>query len=341
MSNRLRTFSVRISLGFAFAVSFCVVCAAQGTGAIRGKVTDQNGMAVMAAKVNVLPLNTRAEGSGVRYVETNAEGRFVMDRLAWGKYLVFAMKEDAGYPDMEPSFYSADIRIPVATITPAAPITSVSIRLGTKAGILEGSVSDAITGAPVPAIFRLVRTANTKDWLSTSRPSAYRVLIPSLTGVSVSVTAPGYKRWTLPKPIKLRPGAGLHLDIRLVPAYNPNLPPVRFLIPEGYVGWMVLVFNQKKAPPAPTEGGAIIFKFPGSGVLKASSRGPEPGARKTYVYYSSDGSVRDVPMDYREGRGMIWGEYDGFIHGARSEFGFFVGTHEQYLQAESQRRVIR
>lgn len=334
-------FRDRIWLCFVLPAMFCMTCAAQGAGVITGRITDEKGMAVAAAKVSVLPLNGRPEGSGIRYVDTDAQGRFAIDRLTWGKYSVFAMKEDAGYPDMEPSFYSANTQIPVATITPAAPIARVSIRLGPRAAILEGSVSDALTGAPINAFFRLMRTSHKQDLLLTSLPSTYRVLLPPDTSISLSVTATGYKEWILPNPINLRSTAKLRLDVQLAPAYNPNLSTSQFLVPEGYVGWVIVVFNQKKAPSAPTEGGVVVFKVGPNGPLETSSADPDPGARQTYGYYSSDGSVREVPMDYRNGGGVIWGQYDGFAGGVRSEFGFFVGTQEQYLQAKNKRRVIR
>jgi hypothetical protein len=122
--------------------------------------------------VNVLPLDGRPQGSGIRYVETDAGGRFVIDRLPWGKYSVFAMKEEAGYPDMKPSFYSANMKTPVARITPTAPVVVVSIRLGPRAAIITGSVSDSTTGGPVNAFFTLARTHNVQDSLSTSAPAS-------------------------------------------------------------------------------------------------------------------------------------------------------------------------
>lgn len=320
-----------------FAVGPGIAQETQQTGKIVGTVLDEKGVALVGAKVNVLPLDGRPQGSGVRYVETDVEGRFNLDRLPWGKYSVFAMKQEAGYPDMEPSFYSASMKIAVAIITPTAPVATVSIRLGPRAAIITGSVSDSRTGAPVNAFLKLARTDNAQDWLSTSVPSTYRVLVPAVTDVAFSVTAPGYERWISPRPINLQSGQELHLDVDLVPAYNPNVPAAEFMIPDGYVGWLILEYGQENATPAPITNGARIFKFPDSGRLRTSSPGPAEDAKKIYLYYSADGSVHDVPMDYRGGNAMIWGEYNVLAGGVKRELGIFVGTHDQYETGKGRR----
>jgi Carboxypeptidase regulatory-like domain len=339
MENRLRTTLPCVCAYSLLWTSLATTCGAQAAGVVAGEVTDERGVALGGAKVNAQSLDGRPEGSGVRYVETDADGRFAIDRLPLGRYSVFAMKEDAGYPDMEPSFYSDGTKIPVATITAATPVATVSIRLGPKAAIVEGSVSDASTGAPVNGFFSLMRIANPQGWLSTSLPATYRVLVPALTDVSLSVTAPGYEKWTDAGPINLRSGQEMHLDVSLEPARDPNLQPSQFLIPDGYSGWVLLVYNQKDAPPVQIDDGIKVFKFSKVGRLTTSSAGPDRGADNKYLYYSADGSVRDVPMDYKNGKGMIWGEYEGTQQGVMSEYGFFVGTEQQYSEARNHRPI--
>lgn len=336
MRSHRRLLSPWISAALLFCTLSCGIGTdAQQAGKIIGTVLDEKGIPLTGAKVNVLPLDGRPQGSGVRYVETDIEGRFVIDRLSWGRYSVFAMKQQDGYPDMEPSFYSAGTKIPVATIAPTAPVASVSIHLGPPAAIITGSISDSITGAPVNAFFRLARMNNAEDWLSTSVPSTYRVLVPAVTDIAFSVTAPGYEKWTSPRPIKLQSGQELRLQVELVPAYNRNVPTAEFLIPDGYVGWLLLVYDQKNAAPAPTTSGARIFKFPDNGRLETSSPGPAVDGKKIYLYYSTDGSVRNVPMDYHEANGMIWGQHNVTSGGATTGFGFFVGSRDQYEQAKT------
>jgi hypothetical protein len=79
----------------------------------------------------------------------------------------------------------------------------------------------------------------------------------------------------------------------------------------------------------------LVFKFPASGLTTTSSCGPTRGAANEFLYYSEDGSSRSIPMDYRGGNGMIWGQYEGFQNGVLSLFGFFVGSEKQYRKYQN------
>jgi Family of unknown function (DUF6843)/Carboxypeptidase regulatory-like domain len=315
----------------ALAAYLFLVAAAspQTSGIISGTVTDEQGAPIAKAKVNAEPANDRPTSTLVRFVETNQHGHFVIDKLAWGKYRVFAQKVEAGYPDMGASFYSNDV-YPTAYITPEAPSAEIRIRLGPKAGTLTGSVTSALTGAPVYASFRLAQAAPPHKWLITGLRPKYRILLPSSTNVLLEVFAPGFEPWSPNGPIRLQPGEVTRLDIALEPSHDPNLHPSKFLVPQGYVGWLLLDYGVKEAKPAPSENGYKVFKFPVSGALSTSSPGPERGADDEYFYYSADDSLSKIPTDYRRGKGMIWGQHQASRNGIMSEFGFFIGTEEQY-----------
>jgi hypothetical protein len=308
---------------------------AQGKGAIGGTVVDEKGIAISNARVNANPINGRLLIGFVRYIETDVQGRFLIDRLDWGTYGVFAMKEDANYPNMYSSLYSNGV-FPTATIDPAAPMAEIRIQLGPKAGLLIGSVSNAVTGGPVGAGFKLTRAASRDKWLSTSAPPNYRILLPSSTDVLLEVSAPGFKTWNPGHPLHSEPGAETRLDILLEPSHDMDLHPSRFLVPEGFLGWLLLEYNVKDAEPSRIEAGVRVFKFPSSGALNTSGEGPERGADDEYFYYSADGSLRQIPTDYRNGKGMIWGQHEGTRNGILSQFGFFIGTEEQYRKYQSQ-----
>jgi len=328
-----------LKLASVFLLLMPAICAQnRATGLIRGTAMDENGLPVQEAIIKVDPVAARmsTQHTLVRSVLTDAEGHFSIDHLKWGRYAIYSMKEDSDYPDTSFSFYST-VSSPEATLTPTSPIADVLVRLGPKAGVLVGSVSSAETGAPLNAVFKLVRKSPTNDWFSTSAPSSYRVLLPSSVPVLVEVSAPGYKTWTPLNPLSLEPGAETHIDVLLKRSPDQNLEPSQFLIPNGYVGWLLLVYQSIGSPPVPAINGVKVFKFQQSNILKTSSRGPERGAETTYLYYSDDGSVRNVPMDYRNRRGMIWGEYEGDIDGVTCEFGFFVGSEEEYTRAKSGR----
>jgi hypothetical protein len=64
--------------------------------------------------------------------------------------------------------------------------------------------------------------------------------------------------------------------------------PYRFLIPEGYVGWIRVDFEVPDAPPLPVEGGYYIFKFSNTGRIETSSRDLLESWHEQFVYYSTE-----------------------------------------------------
>jgi len=316
----------------AFPLSVCAQ--EQRAGSIRGTAVDEKGVPVSEAKVNAEIMDGRMRHTLVRYVETDSNGHFVVDRLAWGTYKVIAMKEDSGYPNTAFAFYGNDV-FQTATLTPAGPVAELTIHVGPKAGVLKGSVINILDSGPVNATFRLTRAASPDKWLSTSVASSYRVLLPPSTDVLLEVSAPGFKTWTPAGPLQLHPGEELRLDISLDPSHDPNLHPSKFLVPDGYIGWVLLEYNTKDAPISPTENDIQSFKFPQSGTISTSSCGPQRGAENEFFYYSDDGSLQTIPTDYRNGKGMIWGQHEGIKNGVLSQFGFFVGTEEQYKKYQT------
>jgi hypothetical protein len=104
----------------------------------------------------------------------------------------------------------------------------------------------------------------------------------------------------------------------------------RFLIPEGYRGWVRVEFEVPGMPPLPTEGGQTVIKIPPSGLLRTSSPEQYGWARDTYVFYFSAG-VQSIP-DSGPAK-LIWGKINGEATGS---FGkqkyeeFFVGSEQQY-----------
>jgi len=109
--------------------------------------------------------------------------------------------------------------------------------------------------------------------------------------------------------------------------------PSRYLIPEGYVGWLRIEFNVEGAPPIPIEDGHYLFKFPPSGLIKTSSDIEYGWAMDEYYYSSGDDRRRLKGSDWGGG-GMIWGGVTGSKQVPQRErtryAEFFVGTEEQF-----------
>jgi hypothetical protein len=304
-------------------------------GVIQGVVLGDGGQQVRAAKVHA-ELKGVAMAKKIRYVETDENGFFVIRRLGFGTYYVGAMKEDECYGSSDFSFFN-DKPLATAQISAQHRIADVVVNLGPKAGILSGTIRDSFTGKPVPAGFDLAQVKDRNKWMRTSAAPTFRVLIPSSKEMEVKVSAPGYETWVYPDPsipsqvLRMEPGSQIHLDIILKPAYDRSLPISKFLIPEGYVGWLRVEYDVRGAPPIAVQDGVKAFRFTGASVLETSSPMPEDAAERRYFYYAEDASERDLAADYQDGKGMIWQEHPGSRGGKMCLFEFFVGTEEQSL----------
>lgn len=317
------------------AISFLV--SAQGTevgeGVIQGVVLGEGARPVRGAKVHA-DLKGVPMAKKIRYVETDENGFFLIDQLEFGTYYVAAKNDEEGYGDSGFSFFN-DQPVPTAQISARQRIADVVINLGPKAGILTGTISDAVTGKPIAAGFWLVQAKDRNKWMSTSAAPDFRVLIPSAKEMEVKVSAPGYEDWVYQNPairsqvLRIDPGSEIHLDIQLRPTHERSLPVSRFLIPHGYIGWLRVEYDVECFPPIPVEDGVRILRFAGANVLETSSSMPEDAAEREYFYYAADGSERNLAADYRNGNGMIWKESAGSRGGKMSMFIFFVGTEEQ------------
>jgi hypothetical protein len=91
---------------------------------------------------------------------------------------------------MSKQFYS-DGNFQTATLSAKHPATTVVIRLGPKAGVLIGTVRDAITGATLYPCLELRRPNG--NFLSGSGliKANFRVLLPSETEVTVKMWLDG------------------------------------------------------------------------------------------------------------------------------------------------------
>src|SRR6266436_7302763 len=254
--DRLRRLSLPL-----LAISFVIPAqrAEVGEGVIQGVVLGEGSRPVRGAKVHA-ELKDIPMAKAIRYVETDENGFFLIDQLEFGTYYVAAKKEEEGYGDSGFSFFN-DQPVPTAQISAQHRIADVVINLGPKAGMLTGTISDAVTGKPIPAGFWLVQVKDRNKWMGTSAAPNFRVLIPSSKEMEVKVSAPGYEDWVYLDPaipsqvLRMYPGSEIHLDIQLKPAHKRSLPISKFLIPEGYIGWLRVEYDAECFPPIPVEDG--------------------------------------------------------------------------------------
>jgi hypothetical protein len=113
--------------------------------------------------------------------------------------------------------------------------------------------------------------------------------------------------------------------------------PSRYLIPEGYVGWVKVYFNVKDAAPVELEDGRHLFKFPSTGKLETSSNNEYGVGPVDEFFYYSDKSRRQLQIARSDGSGMIWNVHNGQKLDSHNRVvetyeGFFVGTEQDYRE---------
>ena len=196
-------------------------------GLIDGIVTYEDGNPVKGATVYAVPLG-RPIGAIIPHGDSDETGQFaVRIPASWfGKFAVVAKKEDEDYPDMSQQFYS-DGEFKTVTLTSSKTAETVMIRLGPKAGVLLGTVADALSNAPLSPCVEFRRASEPSNFLSASglvKPK-YKLLIPSDTDILVKISLDGYKTWYYPgtvekearQVVRLKPGEERTVNIRLQP----------------------------------------------------------------------------------------------------------------------------
>jgi hypothetical protein len=202
----------------------------EGSGRIQGIVTYEDGKLVKGATVSAYPTDRPMNGI-VPHADTDETGHFAIPRLWLGKFVVSAKKEDEDYPDTSSAFYS-DGKVEAVTLTSNHASATVTIRLGPKAGVLVGTVADAVTGAPLNPCVDLHRASDANNFLSgTGLVNAkYRLLVPSDREVIMKIWHEGYLAWYYPgandnseaKPLRLKFGEEKTLHIRLQRGNNAS-----------------------------------------------------------------------------------------------------------------------
>ncbi len=108
----------------------------------------------------------------------------------------------------------------------------------------------------------------------------------------------------------------------------------RFLIPEGYVGWVHLEFDVPGAEPVSSQQGQYVFNIPVDGKLSTSS--PERfGWNNDEYFYVSAAGLRPLPTRAGNGR-MVWGKINGERGDAsarRQYEEFFIGNEQQFRES--------
>ena len=83
-----------------------------------------------------------------------------------------------------------------------------------------------------------------------------------------------------------------------------KLLPTRYLLPEGYIGWVRIEYNIDRALPLPIEDAHCVLRIPEIGILATSSELDYSRVADDYYYYS-DRDRSPLRSKSRDGASMI------------------------------------
>jgi hypothetical protein len=186
------------------------------TGEIKGTVTDEDGSPVPDATVYAVPQGLVLDDITLRSVQTDRNGRFdFRGGFAWEAYKLYARKDADGYPNPLDRFYAdSKADAPQVDLTANHPSAAVAVNLGEKAGVVEGRVIDAETGAVLKARLSFLDGQGNGRGVDSDSEGKFRALLPpgkELTLVVWPAHADRLQR-TFPS-LRLEPGQYISMDI--------------------------------------------------------------------------------------------------------------------------------
>jgi hypothetical protein len=111
----------------------------------------------------------------------------------------------------------------------------------------------------------------------------------------------------------------------------------RFLIPQGYIGFIQVQFGVKDAPPLALEDGRYLLKIPPSGLLTTSNDWAEGwGDPDQYYYYSGEKRVKltdgfdESLLGKKPVNQMIWGGQLWPGNGYPTTYMFYLGPESKF-----------
>jgi hypothetical protein len=205
------------------------IWAAARSGRISGTVVDEYDNPVPQAIVEADPANTEL-------VQNLSVSKAITDANGW-----FELRVDTGHdPDgrlwsvypRNPRSYlpwsfidgrQGDSHGAEVKLTPQVPDATVQLRLDLRVGLLKGQVTDAVTGVPLRPKFELSWASYPIVAKGESTLSLYRISLPANIEITVQVTSLGYKPWSYPSTIRVKPGQEIKLDIQMEPEAHAGL----------------------------------------------------------------------------------------------------------------------
>ncbi|MEW5978765.1 MAG: carboxypeptidase-like regulatory domain-containing protein [Acidobacteriota bacterium] len=172
-------------------------------GGIEGSVTNSKGLPISGARVSAFPQDRNPTGR-LKSTLTDDFGRFVIDGLRPGAYLLFSSKESENYVDtMKFSPGGGSKLAPKITVGPREVTRGVEIRREHKATAIRGRVLNGETGTPITsATIKVSSDGDAKRFFSSAvalPEGRLDLLLEPGEAVRIEIHAQGYQTWSYGK----------------------------------------------------------------------------------------------------------------------------------------------
>jgi hypothetical protein len=223
---RLLTSIILILLGEPYFASIPAQDIMAFSGEVAGRVLDTEGCGV--SKTTVFADKSDAPMGKRPYGYTDEQGNFLIKVWAPGTYLIYASKEEDGYPPTHSTFHFVGSIVPPQITVKDEQVTSgVVVRLGPKTARLTGHILDSATNEIIKNAQITLRRVDNPDYMFSTGPGIngqLNILVPSVP-FTMKVTAPGYEDWYYRNEDSNQLTDSLHLDAEAVKELVVSLRP--------------------------------------------------------------------------------------------------------------------
>jgi hypothetical protein len=193
-------------------------------GVVYGVVIDQDGQPARSLGLEAKPLGMVALAAMLPHTMTNDQGKYRFGGLPWwGKYIVYAEDENAGYSDISTGPRGGSHPREVE-ITPEHPEAEFNVSLPPKAGFLEIHPTNRRTGTAISGMSIAVMPMEKPEspLFTVSCYSDRVILVPPDKNLLLHVESDGFDEWDesvgTGKSFNVPSGGRLTLNVQLEPS---------------------------------------------------------------------------------------------------------------------------
>ncbi len=195
----------------------------KGLGCITGVAVDENDSPVAAAKISPRFMGGGYAGD-VSPVNADGDGKFSLDNLRPGEYVLWPEKESDGFSSNW-SGWNGQVALPRVTIAPGGPCQELTVNMGARGAVMRVRAMDAATHEPLPDImvtFRNPENTRQGGTISGEPREVHEFLVPSRASVSIQVRSSGYRPSDQVQIGPLSPGEKQDLTVALQRETSPG-----------------------------------------------------------------------------------------------------------------------